>query len=53
MDRKKRKGGADRERDKKKRAIEEEAAKCHKLTDMFRSPTPHQQRDDAATSKLT
>ena len=34
-----RKDGAERERDFfKKRAIEEEAAKCHKLTDMFRAP---------------
>ncbi|KAL7408614.1 hypothetical protein ABVT39_026358 [Epinephelus coioides] len=33
-------------REIKKRAIEEEAAKCHKLTDMFRAPpSPQQQRD--------
>ncbi|XP_041836765.1 uncharacterized protein LOC121652114 [Melanotaenia boesemani] len=33
----KEKGGAEKARDKKKRNLDDEAAKCHKLTDMFRS----------------
>ena len=45
----KRPGGAERERVKRKKAREEEGAKCHKLTDMFRAPSSSK-RDDAATA---
>ena len=46
----KRPGGAERERVKRKKAREEEGAKCHKLTDMFRAPSSSSKRDDAATA---
>ena len=36
---KKRKGGVEREREKKRKALQEEAAKCSKITDLFRAPT--------------
>ena len=36
----KRKGGHEREMDSKRRALEKEGAKCHKLTDLMFRPPP-------------
>ena len=47
---KRRKGGAEREMEKKKTARKEEAAKCAKITDVFR--TPRTVQHDEAESKL-
>ena len=39
---KKRKGGAERERDRKKKALATDAAKCGKITDIFARKTAGQ-----------
>lgn len=40
MEGKKRKGGAEKARIKKRRMLEEDASKCTKITDLFRNPKP-------------
>ena len=52
----KRKGGAEKIRDKRQRSLEADAAKCTKITDMFRRPAGSREsegRQDASINQPT